>query len=54
MSSRRSSLQSTACGGLLHLLFLLLATQCVRLNTIGHVIKFKYFLYVFGTIFGIH
>jgi hypothetical protein len=39
-SSRRSSLQSAACGGLLRLLFPLLATRCVRLKTISHVMKF--------------
>jgi hypothetical protein len=39
MSFRRSSLQSAACGGLLHLLFLLLATRCVSIKTIIHVIN---------------
>jgi hypothetical protein len=39
-SSRRSSLQSAACGGLLRLIFPMLATRCVRIKTIGHVIKF--------------
>jgi hypothetical protein len=40
MSSRCLLLQSAACGGLLCLLFLLLASRCVTLKTIGHVIKF--------------
>jgi hypothetical protein len=40
ISSRRSSLQSAAYGGLLHLFFPLLATRSVRLKTIGPVIKF--------------
>jgi hypothetical protein len=39
-SSRCSLLQSVACGGLPRLLFPLLATRCVRLKTIGHVILF--------------
>jgi hypothetical protein len=38
-SSRRSLHQSAACGGHPRLLFLLLASQCVRLKTFGHVIK---------------
>jgi hypothetical protein len=38
-SSRRSFLQSASCGGLHLLLLPLLATWCVRLNTIGHVIN---------------
>jgi hypothetical protein len=38
-TSRRSSLQSAACGGLLRLLFPLLDTRCVRIKTIGHVIN---------------
>jgi hypothetical protein len=40
-SSRCSLLQSAAYGGLPHLIFPLLATRCVRLKTIGHVIIFN-------------
>jgi hypothetical protein len=43
MSSRRSLLQSTVCGGRQCLSFSLLATRsCISLKTFGHVIKLIY------------